>query len=1212
MRRWRLGLAYALALAVPALAALLRLTLPDDPAQRPLLVLFVPGLFAVAWLGGIGPGLLCTALTTALGVALLDHGWMPGAEHASRQFAWGLVLLATSGVLASLLAEAMQRGRRRDAQRAQADIAARDERAAGEARFRAMFEHLPDAIVFADTDGTIRQVNPAFERLFGYPAAEVAGQPLSRLRVPEGHPQDDADDVMTAVLGDDGDLRCRRSDGIEFWTRSSRTRVIGPDGQPLGIMETHRDVSAQRRHGWQARLWGQLFDQAHFGLAISSVATGRFLAVNPAFARQRGYRPEEMSGLPISTIFPADQLSRVQQGIEALDRNGHGVFEDEQLRKDGSRFHALSDITVVNDPQARPTFRLTYSLDVSERHEVARRHAQEQAQALEARDQARLAALNLMEDAVVARRRAEASAAALQESEAKYRMLAENGSDWIFWLGTDGRYHYVSPACLAVSGHPAEDFIADAGLMARLIHPLDRPAFERHAADLLHDDDTELELRLVHPDGSTRWIVHHCKPVFDDQGTWLGRRGVNIDITARKRAEQQLRQVSQAVEQSPDCIVITDTSGTIEYVNEAFVEQTGFSRQEVLGSNPRMLQSGRTPREVYDSLWQALTQGQAWKGEFLNRRKDGSEYTEFAIIGPLRDADGQVTHYVAVKEDVTDKQRMGAELDAYRHHLEELVVERTAELQQARAAAEAANQAKTAFLANMSHEIRTPMNAIIGLTHLVRRDATTPTQAERLAKVDAAARHLLGVINDVLDISKIEAGHMSLEAHDFALDAVLDHVAQLIDEPARSKGLQVCVQRDHVPCWLRGDETRLRQALLNYAGNAVKFTARGSITLSSHIEEVRGDQLLLRLEVRDTGMGIEPDALGRLFRSFEQADNSITRRFGGSGLGLVITRRIAQLMGGAAGADSTPGQGSTFWFTAWVNRGTVGSPAAPPAGMSEAELRHRHRGAKVLLAEDNPINREVAIELLAGAGLQVEVAENGRQAIERVLEGGHALVLMDMQMPEMDGLEATRAIRALPPERQLPILGMTANAFDVDRAACLAAGMDDFVSKPVDPPVLFALLNKWLPVRAGADIGLAPPGPASAPPAPTGAEIVERLRADPGIDVRQGLSVLRGRADRYVALLRELVRGHLGDMPRLGAALEAGDGEAARAITHSLKGVAGTLGVTTVAELARAMDQALRSQNWHRQALQPSMDAVVRELTRLGQVVALEAPEARP
>ncbi len=380
----------------------------------------------------------------------------------------------------------------------------------------------------------------------------------------------------------------------------------------------------------------------------------------------------------------------------------------------------------------------------------------------------------------------------------------------------------------------------------------------------------------------------------------------------------------------------------------------------------------------------------------------------------------------------------------------------------AKQAAEDASRTKSAFLANMSHEIRTPMNGILGMANLLRRDGVTTEQAERLDKIDGAAKHLLSIINDILDISKIEAGKLVLEEAPVVIGSVLHNVRSILADGAGAKGLRLLIESATLPNNLYGDAVRLQQALLNYASNAVKFTERGSVTLRSVKVDETADSVLVRFEVRDTGIGIPADALPRLFTAFEQADSSMTRKYGGTGLGLAITRHLAELMGGDVGIESTPGAGSIFWFTAQLAK--KGPHPVAVAGLdaahAETAVRRHCRGWRILVVDDEPINREIAALLLTGAGLAVVNAENGREAVEMARTGDFAAILMDMQMPELNGLDATRQIRALVNHPATPIIAMTANAFAEDRARCMEAGMDDFVIKPFDPDTLFAALRR--------------------------------------------------------------------------------------------------------------------------------------------------------
>jgi signal transduction histidine kinase len=410
-----------------------------------------------------------------------------------------------------------------------------------------------------------------------------------------------------------------------------------------------------------------------------------------------------------------------------------------------------------------------------------------------------------------------------------------------------------------------------------------------------------------------------------------------------------------------------------------------------------------------------------------------------------------------------------AELRRHRDHLEEIVSERTLALSIAKEAAESANRAKSTFLANMSHELRTPMNAIIGLTHLLARNNADPRQRDKLAKITSSANHLLQLINDVLDLSKIDADRMTLEQTAFTFGNIATILDNLLCDRAEAKGLQWIREFDPRLARLAviGDPLRLQQVLLNLAGNALKFTAHGSVTLSVQIARETDQDLDIRCTVRDTGVGIEAEALRRIFDPFEQADGSTTRQFGGTGLGLTICNRLVRLMGGTLEVVSTPGTGSTFSFSLRFPRasrnGVPSERTEASASDAERRLQTAYRGTRLLLAEDDLMTQVMVQELLGETiGFSVDLARDGVQAVELARSNDYALVLMDIQMPAMDGIEATQRIRQIPDRARLPIIAMTANALAEERSRCLAAGMNDFISKPVDPELLFVTLLGWL------------------------------------------------------------------------------------------------------------------------------------------------------
>ncbi len=803
-------------------------------------------------------------------------------------------------------------------------------------------------------------------------------------------------------------------------------------------------------------------------------------------------------------------------------------------------------------------------------------------------------------------RAAEATAARLQ-GELRWRDALEAAGHGVWDWHVDSGHVDLSPTLIRMFGYDEADIGPDVSEWSRRVHPDDLAetlaALQAHLAGETPGYASVYRLRCK--DGGWKWTLD-CGAVFerDAAGKPLRMLGTHTDITAQKEADARLRESEERARRqwieleaiyttAPVGLFVLDRDLRFLRLNDRLAEMNGL---------PVAAHLGRRVREIVPDVAdqaEPLFQGVLDRGEpLLNIQLSGETAAQPGVhrhwrehFYPMSDASGQVVGINGVVEEITEIKRIEEEIRALNADLEAKVAARTAE-------AEAASAAKSEFLAHMSHEIRTPLNAVLGLVQVMEQSSLTPAQRGLIERIRIAGHSLLLLHNEILDFSKIEAGQLQLEARPFVLPPLLDQLDTLLGATARAKGLRFAIDAAPLPDGaLVGDPLRLEQILTNLIGNAIKFTDEGEVRLSIRTLETDDSTARLRFEVIDTGIGIPPAVLPQLFTAFNQGDAGISRRFGGTGLGLVISKRLVELMGGTIGVESQEGAGSTFWCELPFPRSAADPElsAATPAAKA-ATQGPRLAGCHYLIVDDNLLNLDVLERMLELEGARATRAGDGREALAwlRTQASDFDAVLMDVQMPVLDGLSATRAIRGELGLTQLPVIAVTAGVLKTEQQRAREAGVDDVLPKPVDLDHLVAVLSRWAP-RAAAKPD-ADAARASAPIAPDGAPETAAIPAIVGIDQAQIVRLTRGDVAFYRRLLVGLVGEARGVPEQVRADLERGTEADAAARLHRLRGVAANLGALELAALIRALEEALVAD---RSAITARLDEVEAHLARL-------------
>jgi PAS domain S-box-containing protein len=623
----------------------------------------------------------------------------------------------------------------------------------------------------------------------------------------------------------------------------------------------------------------------------------------------------------------------------------------------------------------------------------------------------------------------------LKESTEKYKNLVENINDVVYEINHDGTITYISPVINEISGYTDSYYVGKP--LLEFIHEQDRSVTrEKFAKFIIEGRISPLEIRIFTKAGNIVWLRASSK-LISVNGIVTGIRGIATDITKRKLSDEAIRKLTRAIEQTPVSVVITNLEGEIEYVNNQTKIQTGYSEDELLGQNPRILSSGEKPGEEYAVLWETLISGKEWRGEFHNRKKNGELYWEAATLTAITDEKGVITHYLAVKEDITERKKL------------------TEDLIEAKEKAEKSDRLKTAFLNNISHEVRTPLNGILGFAEFILQPAISDEEKQHYYKaLNESSERLLSTINNYMDISLIVSETMPVKSQPIDLKNLLSNIINKFEGKCKAKNLDCILETpENCNAMLNCDEVLLEKAISQLLDNAVKFTVTGSITAGFSYSD--GE---FKIFVRDTGSGIDPRVHASVFQIFMQEELSNTRGHEGSGLGLSITRGLVDLMGGTINLDSEKGKGTEVMMTFHSGNGDL---VAPSPVSDQKITSYENKSPVVLIVEDDMINSAYMEMIMQKFSFDFLLAFNGLEAVE--LSQSHpeiSIVLMDMKMPVMDGLEATSRIKQI--RSTMPVIGVTGFASVGDKERALAAGCDEYLTKPVNTDLLIATMNKLL------------------------------------------------------------------------------------------------------------------------------------------------------
>lgn len=861
--------------------------------------------------------------------------------------------------------------------------------------FKSFFNSNRDFLWVIDKELNILNINKTFTDKLGFKREEVIGKKISGFFISEDD-NTGLEDFTDLVLGkvENCEIPIINKDGNLTPVESNVT--VGIWNNKEAYFGISKDVSQLKA---SEEKFEKLFQTSPTIAFLSNYKTGEIIDVNKAFCKATLYNKKRLEALTVKSLFTYKDDDHYSDLLAEIKKNRRlRNIEMVMQKKDGSLFPVLAngDIITINNT----AILFVVAIDIT--------------------------------DMKIAENK-------LKESEQKYRLIFNSIVDVYAEIDLrSGNIIEISPSIKLISGYTREEMIGT-NMEDYYYNKSDREKL----FDKLRETGVvnDFEVTLVNKYGNAIPSSFSIKLVFDNNNKPYKVVGTMRNISDRKKSEESLAKLSTAVEQNPLGIVITDSDGIIEYINRAFTNITGFTYDDAFGYKTNILRSNSNPTDIYGEMWKTLISGNIWHGELVNRKKNGDHYYASLAIAPIKTDEGKITNYVGIQQDISQTKQLEKDLTL------------------AKESAEAASEAKARFLAIMSHEMRSPLNAIIGFISLLNETPLDDNQLSFTSKLEESAKILFKLINEVLDFTKIEQGSIQIENTIVNLEHVIKRVINNIEEKAeeRSNTISYTIDND-IPDRLIGDPTRIFQIINNLASNAVKFTEDGIIQIDISMIEKIEDEFHMKFVVRDSGIGIRPENVDKVFESFKQEDESTTRKYGGTGLGLAISKQLVELMGGTIGLNSAVGEGSEFYFDLRLNKAKLEEVTEEPKKVLEVvDLS----GLRILYAEDNQLNQDVAKALMKKLNINLEIVENGIEAIEALRKDqGYDIILMDIQMPVMGGLEATSIIRK-EISKEIPIIALTANVLVETIKKCEEVGMNDFIAKPFDKSILIEKLSQY-------------------------------------------------------------------------------------------------------------------------------------------------------